>query len=465
MPCRVLVADDEELERRALGRILSRDGPSGVEVVEAANGAEAIEAAKGQPFDAAFLDIQMPGIDGIAAARSLREISPNLPIIFLTAHDSFEYARSALRLRVEDFLLKPATAAEVIGALERALSESAAKEGDSPEGAARPEGEAARLDGAVAYMADRIRAALSEGSVDTEGIGRYALVHGAGGELSAVVAARAEAAEGDRFARPSASALSGFAALAERCLSAGGRVALAGAGRAADLGLILCAQAGPAAAPGTAAPEAWLRPALELLAEAARSELGLHAVLGAAVAAVAASAAAGPGRESSPALGAALAQAASRALAIAGRNRPIVIVPLAPPSEGEGGVRAADLAQGGAAARALELMETRYAEDLSLDSVAAELGVSPSHLSRLLGRQTGLGFADCLGRLRVEKAKSFLAAGRISVKEAAAMVGYKDPAYFARVFRRFLGMNPVAFRDAKYRGDDFRPDSPAGAQR
>jgi two-component system response regulator YesN len=57
-----------------------------------------------------------------------------------------------------------------------------------------------------------------------------------------------------------------------------------------------------------------------------------------------------------------------------------------------------------------------------------------------------LGFADCLARLRVETAKTFLGSGRISVKEAAAMVGFRDPAYFAKVFRRFCGMSPAEYR-------------------
>jgi two-component system, response regulator YesN len=51
-----------------------------------------------------------------------------------------------------------------------------------------------------------------------------------------------------------------------------------------------------------------------------------------------------------------------------------------------------------------------------------------------------------LARLRVERAKAFLGSGRISVKEAAAMVGFRDPAYFARVFRRFCGISPAEYR-------------------
>jgi two-component system, response regulator YesN len=443
MPYRVLVADDEEMERRALERILTSGGPPGIEVLEAANGAEAVAAAAsaGGPLDAAFLDIRMPGIDGIEAARLLREATPGLPIIFLTAHDSFEYARSALRLRVEDFLLKPASAAEVLGALARATSEARGREGsrgdaaleDARAGArADARASAARLESAVSYLADEIRASLAAGRIDAEGIARYAELRGGVGSIAAVVAIRA-----DR----SIASSGGIALLVERALSREGRIALAGAGDPAGSGgpSCLCAVAA-ADAPGGS--EAWLRPALESAIEEARAELGATIAVGA----VAPDPAGRRGPGEGPA-GEALAKAALRALALAGSSRSLVLLSIAS-SAGRAGIVAGEEggSPGGAAARALELMEARYAEDLSLDGVAAELGVSPSHLSRLLGRQAGLGFADCLGRLRVEKAKAFLGAGRTSVKEAAAMVGFKDPAYFARVFRRFCGKSPAEYR-------------------
>jgi two-component system response regulator YesN len=57
-----------------------------------------------------------------------------------------------------------------------------------------------------------------------------------------------------------------------------------------------------------------------------------------------------------------------------------------------------------------------------------------------------MGFADCLARLRVERAKAYLLSSGIAVKEASTMVGFRDPAYFARVFRRFEGMSPAEFK-------------------
>jgi two-component system response regulator YesN len=422
MRYRVLIADDEELERRALRLILGAEGMPELEIVEAANGAEALELVGSGELHAAFLDIRMPGLDGIEAARLLREARPRLPIVFLTAHDSFEYARSALRLRVEDFLLKPASAEEVAAALRRALDPAGYGDGAAAE---------AKLEGALAYMAQELRAELSAGSVTPERVERYLGLRGAQGGVRAVLALKCSS-RGDR----GPSALRALAPLAERLLSSERIVALAGAGPET----VLCVLLGD-----PAEGEEELRPGLEGLVSRAREELGAALSLGAAFAA--------PGGDSASAT--ALAQAALRAAALAGAGRPLVLLTL---SSSAGAARRPEGELEGAGAgrrtafRALELLDARHAEELSLESVSQELGVSPSHLSRLLGRHAGMGFADCLARFRVERAKAYLGSGGISVKEAATMVGFRDPAYFARVFRRFEGESPAEFRSRREEG-------------
>jgi two-component system response regulator YesN len=82
--------------------------------------------------------------------------------------------------------------------------------------------------------------------------------------------------------------------------------------------------------------------------------------------------------------------------------------------------------------------------DISLAQAAAALRVSPSHLSRTIRAAAGAGFSEVLARMRFEKARELLRSGS-SVKEASAEVGFKDPAYFARVFRRLAGMSPTEF--------------------
>jgi two-component system, response regulator YesN len=444
VPYRVLVADDEEFERRALRLILGAEGMPELEIVEASNGLEALGLVGDAGLDAAFLDIRMPGLDGIETARELRRARPLLPIVFLTAHDTFEYARSALRLRVEDFLLKPASPEEVAAALKRALS--ASEEGQRDAGAraadARAAGAAAsaKIEGAAAFIAEELRSGLGAGAVPEDLLSRYLSLSGRDEGVAAAVCLRS----GAGGARGPSSAKSA-AGLAERVLSADGRIALAGSG----VEEALCVVAGGPRGEGAGD---WLLPGLEEIVSKAMEDLGLRLAVGAAFPA-------GPGEPRSGEL----ARTARRAAALAGEGRPIVALPLfsAPaeprPREREsapGGAPAASSPAGRrVAALALELLEERHSEDLSLESVASELGVSPSHLSRVLARHAGMGFADCLARMRVERAKSFLAAPAVSVKEAAAMVGFRDPAYFARVFRRFEGESPAEFRSRSLGGE------------
>lgn len=117
---RLLIAEDEPLEREGLLNAVERLSPEIGEIRVAENGRQAVELAEEFGPDLAILDIKMPGIDGIEAARRLRQRNPELQVIFLTAFDQFEYARQALRLQAAEFLVKPAADEEVADALRKA---------------------------------------------------------------------------------------------------------------------------------------------------------------------------------------------------------------------------------------------------------------------------------------------------------------------------------------------------------
>lgn len=100
---RVLVADDERPARAKLRRFLN-DSPSVSVIFEATNGAKAIEVVQSEHPDVVFLDINMPGVDGLAAAESITgQEGPY--VVFVTAHD--EHAVHAFELGAVDYLLKP----------------------------------------------------------------------------------------------------------------------------------------------------------------------------------------------------------------------------------------------------------------------------------------------------------------------------------------------------------------------
>jgi DNA-binding LytR/AlgR family response regulator len=117
---RVLVADDESLARDALCDVLA--GEPDVDVVATAgDGLEAVARARETRPDVIFLDLRMPGLDGLTAAREIARASPPAEapaVVFVTAHG--EHAVAAFELHAVDYVLKPFEPARVRGALARA---------------------------------------------------------------------------------------------------------------------------------------------------------------------------------------------------------------------------------------------------------------------------------------------------------------------------------------------------------
>src|SRR3990170_2314892 len=101
---RILVADDEESHRIMLRAVLHDEG---YEVVEAADGLEAVRAVEQESFDLVLLDIRMANLDGIEALMEIRRISPLLPVIIMTAYASVKTAVDALKAGAFDYLTKP----------------------------------------------------------------------------------------------------------------------------------------------------------------------------------------------------------------------------------------------------------------------------------------------------------------------------------------------------------------------
>ncbi len=114
---RVLVVDDEAPARERLKSLLT--ALPGVECVgEAGDGAAALSAAREQNPDVVLLDIRMPGMDGMAAAHELAQLTPAPAVIFTTAYS--EHALEAFDAQALDYLLKPVRRERLQRALERA---------------------------------------------------------------------------------------------------------------------------------------------------------------------------------------------------------------------------------------------------------------------------------------------------------------------------------------------------------
>jgi DNA-binding NarL/FixJ family response regulator len=115
-PLRVLIVDDEPLVRQGLSTILDSDPRISV-VGEAADGAEAVSAARALRPEVVCLDVRMPRVDGIRAAELLLALPDPPRVLVITTYQSDDYVLGALRAGATGFVLKRASADELVAAV------------------------------------------------------------------------------------------------------------------------------------------------------------------------------------------------------------------------------------------------------------------------------------------------------------------------------------------------------------
>jgi DNA-binding response OmpR family regulator len=119
---RILVIDDEELLRHTLARVLKR---AGYDVAMAGEGHEALRLLSENDFDLVYLDIRLPGMDGLQILKGIRENDGKMPVVLLTAYGSLQTALEALRLGATDYLLKPVDPEVLVARTRTVLTEQA----------------------------------------------------------------------------------------------------------------------------------------------------------------------------------------------------------------------------------------------------------------------------------------------------------------------------------------------------
>ncbi|KHF37938.1 response regulator [Halalkalibacter okhensis] len=124
---KVMLVDDEPIEREGISLILSKNRSNFEVVAEARNGKEAVERALTSKPDLVFMDIKMPEFDGIEAIRRIVPSLPNTKFIMVSAFDTFDYAREAMKFGIKEYLLKPSKVSEVVEAFDRMVEEIASE--------------------------------------------------------------------------------------------------------------------------------------------------------------------------------------------------------------------------------------------------------------------------------------------------------------------------------------------------
>lgn len=119
----VMLVDDEPIEREGLRLMLEKNREKVQIVAEAQNGKKAVELALTHQPDLIFMDIKMPEMDGLAAIKQILAERPSTKCIMVSAFDTFDYAREAMKFGIKEYLLKPSKLSEVLEAFDRMAAE------------------------------------------------------------------------------------------------------------------------------------------------------------------------------------------------------------------------------------------------------------------------------------------------------------------------------------------------------
>ena len=125
---KVLLADDEQIERMALAKRLHKHFGDSLVIWQAADGNEAVRLCFKERCQIVIMDISMPELNGVEAAEQIRRLDEDCEIIFLTAYDEFSYAKRAIAIHALDYLLKPCEEEELTAVMEEAVGRIQKKE-------------------------------------------------------------------------------------------------------------------------------------------------------------------------------------------------------------------------------------------------------------------------------------------------------------------------------------------------
>ncbi len=398
---RILLVDDEELHRRAMRVTLQRERPELDIVGEASDGLEALDLADTHNPDVIMMDIKMPEKNGIETVEALRERGDLTRIIFLTAYDEFEYARRAIDLHADAYLLKPVEKSDLLRVLDdcqeriRVEDVHRASRDTGSEFArirrwAQQEFVRALIEGESARFAE-----VAAGLDLSFERGVLAVVRlpvscdGCAGAVARSLGAKKTMYRAGIGDEPTVFVvIDGDQATVRRLIDSQLQT-LGGGGRDVAVGLV--------DGVGKRSRETYR----EL-----RAKLGL------------------PTNESETSVDIDISATESA------HN---------------------DLPSGRSwrMERALSFVDSHLDRELFLDDVAGHAGITAQHLSRLFRDEIGESFTRYVSERRIDRARFLLLTSPLNIGEIADRVGFRDANYFGKVFRRFTGISASEYRSSR----------------
>ena len=497
MPYSCMLVDDEEDVINAIRRTIDWESLGFSVPTEAHNGLEALEFAEDSAPDVVLTDIKMPYMDGLELAHRLKELYPNIRIVVFSGFDEFEYAREALRLEAEEYILKPIHAAELsklfLRIRERLDAERAERQ--------NVEQLRAYYEKSLPRLQESFFVSLLDGKIPEEELMRQAEDYQLSFEEAPYVAAVIHTGSAGLPAGVSAVLLAASVRkLAEEKLGEkfsarffgylGNTVMLVSLGESGQLRFLTDACdkfCRLAAAKLGATVTVGIGKACGELSKlrdsytGARSALSYRMIYGTgkaiSISEIAPQEKSGTElseqasmqdifrkmrMEKEEELSAAIARYMADNAAAQGsvqEYRFFVMGTAGELTSWMDGVcrkmremiqhKRADSARS-FAARAIDHVNEHYADgDLTVDAMCSYLNVSAAYFSTVFKRETGKTFVQYLTDLRMEKAVKLLLSTNEKTYMIARKVGYADPNYFSYVFKKQFGMSPSKYKDSR----------------
>lgn len=402
-PWNVLIADDEAIIREGIRDAVDWEALGMVVCAEAEDGEEALELAELHKADVMLVDLNMPIMHGLELIRHIRERLPSCLIVIITGHDEFDYAREAIRLNVQEYVLKPTNPAELTRVMTRIrdrLEQEAMME-------AYLDMAARQMDKNLPLLRERFCLEWIEGGLTREEIAeQLQFLKLPVRTPQHVMAIRWPELALNQSVRKEAERQLMLYAIENITAELLGDAAHVTFRDAAGLILLVIWDDIPATVPGDIehAVQGYLKLNVQVHLEQAGQDL--------------------------TDIGAALRRCRSAVYREA-RLTPVV-------------------------RRARTLIRERYHDpDLSLEEVADLMKVSPVYLSRILKQELGASFISLVTMMRMEQATHLLAGTDLPIHEIAGRVGYVSQHYFSTAFKKMFGISPN-----QYRKGETGPDKP-----
>ncbi|ACT00017.1 response regulator [Paenibacillus sp. JDR-2] len=445
---RLLIADDEALEREGLEHLIHRMLPDRFQIAFADNGRRAIEQAEEFRPHIIMMDINMPGIQGLQAIREIKTRLPDTKFILVTAYDFFAYAKEAVSLGVKEYIVKPAGREQISSTLNQLIEELEREKSKRTEelhlrdkvSQLQPlvENELSLLlmvdqvlDANEEKLSDWLSFPLDEGCAVVVALPKqiYTLdkkklyetfrgfikTYGISCIVSSLIDLHMAI-----FIRNDTSD-----ALWKRSIKPFGEKLCSLAERQFQLPITVGIGSVQSGAGGWRKSyfEAVFASDVDRHVGEVRDFEGVVQGTGSNVAAATANPASSDEHSDSE------------------DQRSYVISALQRIREQreQQTINVMD--------KAKQYIGLHFTEELSLEETAEHVHLNPHYFSKVFKQQVGATFIDYLTGLRIEKAKQLISsADELALKEVCFEVGYKDPNYFSRVFKRVTGLTPTEYR-------------------